>query len=256
LVTYHELAAALRGLGMTNTAEIDTLMKNMDTDGDGQISWCRWDGAVSLRHLPNNAGPHSLRALFLLLQGGVFAGHGGAADDPPPEQRMVGLLPSTTRTATGKISVDELRLALKDEPEDVVRAHIREYDTDGDGTISYEEFIRMLLPKSLNFKLAAAVGASACTSARVLRASPAGVGCQLGVGRRSRPTSRMSSPQRRALQWLRRTALLCEGHGSLRCLRAMIFVDALVLLSCSCSEPGSSCCSVHESSALYSRMHV
>lgn len=39
VITYAELAAALRGLGMSNAAEIEALMRNMDADGDGNISW-------------------------------------------------------------------------------------------------------------------------------------------------------------------------------------------------------------------------
>lgn len=162
-VTYHELAAALRGLGMTNTAEIDTLMKNMDTDGDGQISWCVGMGLSVCGTCPTTPAPIPCVRFFCCCREEFL--------QATAEQQMIHHQNNVwwafceyDKDGDGKISVDELRLALKDEPEDVVRAYIREYDTDGDGTISYEEFIRMLLPKSLNFKLAAAVGASAAPS--------------------------------------------------------------------------------------------
>jgi len=54
---------------------------------------------------------------------------------------------------SGSITVDELRVVLKDEPPEVIEKYIAEYDTDKDGTINYEEFLRMLLPKTLKFRV-------------------------------------------------------------------------------------------------------
>ena len=42
---------------------------------------------------------------------------------------------------------------MKNESEEKIASYISEYDKDGDGTINYEEFMRMLLPKSAAFKI-------------------------------------------------------------------------------------------------------
>jgi Ca2+-binding EF-hand superfamily protein len=43
---------------------------------------------------------------------------------------------------------------MKDEPPEVIQKYLEEFDADGDGQINYEEFMRMLLPKDLKFKIA------------------------------------------------------------------------------------------------------
>ena len=63
--------------------------------------------------------------------------------------------------------------------------YIAEFDADGDGTISYEEFIRMLLPKTLNFKLAAAATvtgtpAAGASTAPAVATSDGGTGRSVG----------------------------------------------------------------------------
>ncbi len=49
--------------------------------------------------------------------------------------------------------VDELKAVMKNESPEKIAKYIEEYDIDKDGTISYEEFMRMLLPKDLKFKI-------------------------------------------------------------------------------------------------------
>jgi hypothetical protein len=41
-----------------------------------------------------------------------------------------------------------------------VQRYIAEFDTDGDGTIDYAEFIRMLLPSDAKYTIAPAAGAT------------------------------------------------------------------------------------------------
>lgn len=55
--------------------------------------------------------------------------------------------------SSGTITVDELRIILKDETPEKIEKYIAEYDTDKDGTINYEEFLRMFLPKTLKFRV-------------------------------------------------------------------------------------------------------
>lgn len=43
---------------------------------------------------------------------------------------------------------------LKDSTLEEAKAAIAEYDRDGDGTIGYEEFIRMVLPKDAKVRIA------------------------------------------------------------------------------------------------------
>jgi hypothetical protein len=120
---------------MTDAAAVDALMRNMDADGDGRISWEEFLEATAEQqviHAQNNIW-------------WAFCEYDKDGD--------------------GKITTDELRLALRGEPPEAVQAYIDEYDTDGDGTISYEEFIRMLLPKTLNFRLATVATATNATAA-------------------------------------------------------------------------------------------
>jgi hypothetical protein len=44
-------------------------------------------------------------------------------------------------------SAEELKKVMKHEPPERIVKYIEEYDLDKDGTINYEEFMRMLLPK-------------------------------------------------------------------------------------------------------------
>jgi Ca2+-binding EF-hand superfamily protein len=61
----------------------------------------------------------------------------------------------------GKITLEELQAALGDSKKSdasmvatlkELEGCVAEYDLDGDGAVSYEEFIRMLIPPDLDFK--------------------------------------------------------------------------------------------------------
>lgn len=57
------------------------------------------------------------------------------------------------RDCNGKISVEELTKIMKDTDPEMIKKYMDEFDLDGDGLIDYEEFLRMVMPKSLRFKI-------------------------------------------------------------------------------------------------------
>lgn len=50
----------------------------------------------------------------------------------------------------GRITVDELRAAMKGETTERLLGYIREFDADGDGSIDYAEFLKMLCGPNIN----------------------------------------------------------------------------------------------------------
>ena len=56
----------------------------------------------------------------------------------------------------GVLGIDELREVLKGEPEEKVQAYLKEVDRDGDGRVSYVEFLRMLLPGDVKYRMSTA----------------------------------------------------------------------------------------------------
>jgi Ca2+-binding EF-hand superfamily protein len=43
--------------------------------------------------------------------------------------------------------------AHQDEPPEAINRYLAEFDTDHNGSIDYEEFMRMLLPKDLKYRI-------------------------------------------------------------------------------------------------------
>lgn len=50
----------------------------------------------------------------------------------------------------GRITVEELRSALKGESPERIAQYIAEFDADGDGSIDYGEFLKMLLGNNVS----------------------------------------------------------------------------------------------------------
>ena len=121
-ISFQELSEALRRMGVADSDSRD-IMQRLDTDGDGEISYEEFLVATTERQMI-----HHQNAMWW-----AFCEY--------------------DRDNDGFISGEELRQALQSEkPEDVER-WIAEFDLDGDGKINYEEFMKMLLPKHLKYRI-------------------------------------------------------------------------------------------------------
>lgn len=127
-ITYPELKEALKEAGFKDATdeEVEAMLKTMDADGDGTISWQEFLEATAERQLINY------------------------------QQQIWETFCELDVDGSGSISVDELRKVLKDEPPDVIQKYIDEFDADGNGEIDYQEFVAMLLPKDVKYRVSAA----------------------------------------------------------------------------------------------------
>mmetsp|Transcript_48967 Transcript_48967/g.136224 ORF Transcript_48967/g.136224 Transcript_48967/m.136224 type:complete len:315 (-) Transcript_48967:524-1468(-) len=121
-ITFAELAAAVDSMGMAE-CDVRQLMDHMDTDGDGTINYEEFLVATAERQLVNN-------------QNNIWWAFCEYDTD-----------------GNGFITEDELCHIMKDQSREQVKKWLDEYDLNKDGKIDYEEFMRMVLPKDLKFKI-------------------------------------------------------------------------------------------------------
>lgn len=124
-LTRSEMAAALKEIGIADKDPevFKRMVAEMDADGDGRISWEEFLTASLEAQMVKHQ--HQIWQTFCELD----------------------------KDGSEKITIDELRTVLKGESDAVIQKYIEEYDLDHDGMINYEEFLRMLLPKNLKFKV-------------------------------------------------------------------------------------------------------
>lgn len=121
-LSFSELADAVARLGMED-CDVRELMDSIDIDGDGTINYEEFLVATAERQLVNN------------------------------QNNIWWAFCEYDADGNGKISEEELQKVMKHESPETVRKYIDEYDIDKDGMIDYEEFMRMVLPKDLKFKI-------------------------------------------------------------------------------------------------------
>ncbi|KAG7476905.1 centrin-3 [Megalops cyprinoides] len=119
-IDYHELKVAMRALGFdVKKAEVLKILKEYDREGRGKITFEDFSEVVTDRILDRDPREEILKAFKLF-------------DDDD----------------SGKISLRNLRRVARELGEnmsdDELRAMIDEFDTDGDGEISQEEFISIM----------------------------------------------------------------------------------------------------------------
>ncbi|KAI1905369.1 hypothetical protein AGOR_G00015410 [Albula goreensis] len=119
-IDYHELKVAMRALGFdVKKADVLKILKDYDREGTGKITFEDFTEVVTDRILDRDPREEILKAFKLF-------------DDDD----------------SGKISLRNLRRVARELGENMtdedLRAMIDEFDTDGDGEISQEEFISIM----------------------------------------------------------------------------------------------------------------
>ncbi len=123
-LSYAEMATALKNMGtVMDDANMADLMRRLDADGDGTISYNEFLIAVVDRQLINQ------------------------------QNAIWWAFCSMDTDGDGFITLEEARSVMKHEAPDKVAAWIDEFDIDKDGRLSYMEFMKMLLPKDMKYKI-------------------------------------------------------------------------------------------------------
>ena len=153
-LTHAEVSEALRASGLANSADaVMRAVKNMDTNGDGKVSWNEFLAVTQQRQLINYQQNMwyafqmcVTSSLFLLYKGGgggpfvlgvgrlLSWGWGGFHSAPPPPPAPT--TRSYDKDGDGKITVDELREIFKGESREKVQGYITEFDKNGDGCVA------------------------------------------------------------------------------------------------------------------------
>ncbi|CDF37480.1 Calmodulin [Chondrus crispus] len=115
-----ELGTVMRNMGQNPTeGELQQMISEVDADGNGLIDFAEFVTLMA-RKMNNTDKDAEIREAFNVFD----------------------------KDGSGKISGDELRQIMKSLGEDLteeeIQQMIREADTNGDGEIDYEEFVRML----------------------------------------------------------------------------------------------------------------
>merc|ERR1712167_267331 len=115
-----ELETAMTALGFTpNKGEINKMVGDLDKDGDGTIDWDE----------------------FMLLMGGKM-------NDKDLKDDMIKAFKLFDADNAGKVSFKNLKAVAKDLGESMsdeeLQGMLDEADTDGDGVVNQEEFIRVM----------------------------------------------------------------------------------------------------------------
>ncbi|XP_034477198.1 calmodulin-beta-like [Drosophila innubila] len=119
-ITNKELAAFMRCIGKTATeSQLNSMINEVDTDGNGFIDFNEFVTALT-RKLSGNLDDDEIRDAFRVFD----------------------------KENTGFIGPDQLRSVFFDVDqvvhEDEIEEMIRNADQDGDGRLSYEEFVQMM----------------------------------------------------------------------------------------------------------------
>lgn len=119
-ITNKELAAFMRCIGKTATeSQLNSMINEVDTDGNGFIDFNEFITALT-RKLTGELDDDEVRDAFRVYD----------------------------KDNTGFITADQLRLVFFDVdqvvPEEEIEEIIRNADQDGDGRLSYEEFVQMM----------------------------------------------------------------------------------------------------------------
>lgn len=119
-ISVTELGIVMRNMGQNPTeAELKQMIAEVDADGNGQIDFAEFVTLMA-RKMNNADKDAEIKEAFNVFD----------------------------KDGSGKISSDELRHIMKSLGEDLtdeeIQQMIREADTNGDGEIDYEEFVRML----------------------------------------------------------------------------------------------------------------
>ncbi|XP_008583914.1 PREDICTED: calmodulin-like protein 5 [Galeopterus variegatus] len=123
-INTQELGVVMETLGMKlSEAELQVIIAQVDTDHDGAISFQEFLAAITKRTKAWGSSEEALRAAFRVFD----------------------------LDGDGHITVDELKQAMAEMGEQLQQeeldAMIRGADTDQDGRVNYEEFVRIITQK-------------------------------------------------------------------------------------------------------------
>ncbi|GAM37849.1 calmodulin [Talaromyces pinophilus] len=137
-ITAEELKEVMRSLGQNPTeAELQDIVNELDVDHTGTIDF---DG--------DTASPTQHIVILLTYQPEFLTMmiHKGKATDEEAELRAA--FEVFDQDGSGTISADEMRRVMKSIGEELTDAEIdemiKEADTDGNGTIDYQEFVHLM----------------------------------------------------------------------------------------------------------------
>ena len=150
---------ALLTMGVMDAKTAASLIKNVDSDGDGRIRCGSAQEYCSPFPFPPQTAnkPHHKHPLFCSLslsRPSSYEEFLMAALDRKMldnQNAMWWAFCEYDKNGDGKITAEEIRHVLKDQSADIEK-YIAEYDTNQDGVIDYSEFVMMLLPKDLKVK--------------------------------------------------------------------------------------------------------
>ncbi|XP_017317406.1 centrin-3 isoform X4 [Ictalurus punctatus] len=158
-IDYHELKVAMRALGFeVKKVDVMTIVKDFDRGGTGKITYeifkevvfqlfWNWGCTTKLVNtammgVSNTAAEGVMETSFSLLT---------LTDrilDRDPKEEVMKAFKLFDDDDSGKISLKNLRRVARELGEDIsdeeLRAMIDEFDTDGDGEISQEEFLSIM----------------------------------------------------------------------------------------------------------------
>jgi calcium-dependent protein kinase len=119
-LTIEEIKEGVAQLQNSNNINIEELFKSIDTDGSGVINYTEFIAAT--------------------IDQNVYL----------KEERLYEAFKMFDKDGSGKISIDEVKLIMKEDDDAKIKEIIKKYDLNNDGEIDYAEFLNMMTKLDIN----------------------------------------------------------------------------------------------------------